>query len=67
MEFLQLLLLPLRPLGFSANLWRFVWAPLTELTVSLHKWYLIGIIFCAATLLLLCFIPVSNTTALTIG
>ena len=49
-------------LGLSANIWRFVWAPLTDLTLSLHKWYLIGISFCAATLLLLCFIPIDNNS-----
>ena len=47
-------------LGISANLWRFVWAPLTDLTLSLHKWYLIGISLCSVTLLLLCFIPINT-------
>ncbi len=46
-------------LGLSANLWRFIWAPLTDLTLSLHKWYLIGVVFCAATLTLLCLIPLN--------
>lgn len=44
-------------IGISANIWRFIWAPLTDLTLSLHKWYVIGTISCAATLLLLGFIP----------
>ncbi|NCD68256.1 MFS transporter [Mucilaginibacter agri] len=44
-------------LGLSANLWRFLWAPLTDLTLSLHKWYLIGTVLCALTLLLICGIP----------
>jgi MFS transporter, PAT family, beta-lactamase induction signal transducer AmpG len=48
--------------GISANTVRFVWAPLTDLTLSLHKWYLIGISFCAATLFLLCFIPLNNNS-----
>lgn len=43
--------------GISANVWRFLWSPFTDLTLSLHKWYLIGTGFGAATLLLLCFIP----------
>jgi len=47
-------------LGISANLWRFVWAPLTDLTLSLHKWYLIGISLCSVSLLLLCFIPINT-------
>ena len=44
-------------LGLSANLWRFAWAPLTDLTLTLHKWYWIGAIFCAVSLIALCFIP----------
>lgn len=44
-------------LGLSANLWRFIWAPLTDLTLSLHQWYRIGTALCAVTLLLLCGIP----------
>jgi MFS family permease len=44
-------------LGLSANLWRFIWAPMTDLTLSLHKWYLIGVVLCAASLLGLCFLP----------
>jgi MFS family permease len=55
-------------LGVSANIWRFLWAPLTDLTLSLHKWYVIGTIACAATLLLLGFTPFDPhaTTLLTI-
>ncbi|HEY5124229.1 MAG TPA: hypothetical protein VIK14_10885, partial [Ignavibacteria bacterium] len=29
-------------LGLSANIWRFLWSPMTDLSLSLHKWYLIG-------------------------
>ncbi len=55
-------------LGLSANIWRFIWAPLTDLTLSLHKWYFIGIIFCAATLVLLCLLPFnSHETGLLTG
>ena len=55
-------------LGLSSNLWRFAWAPMTDLTLTLHKWYWIGIIFCAVSLLALCFIPldVKLTALLTI-
>lgn len=54
-------------LGISANLWRFVWAPVTDLTLTLHKWYLIGISFCSAALIVLCFVPIQlrNTKILT--
>ena len=48
--------------GISANILRFLWAPLIDLTLSLHKWYLIGISFCAVTLLLLCLIPLNNNS-----
>lgn len=43
--------------GISANVWRFAWAPLADLTLSLHKWYKIGIVMCAGSLLLFVFIP----------
>lgn len=46
-------------LGLSSNLWRFAWAPMTDLTLTLHKWYWIGVIFCAVSLLALCFIPLN--------
>lgn len=49
-------------LGISANIWAFVWAPLIDLTLSLHKWYLMGISFCATALVLLCFIPLNNNS-----
>ena len=44
-------------LGLSANIWRFFWGPLADLTLSLKKWYWIGVTACVSTLLLLCFIP----------
>lgn len=44
-------------IGVSANLWRFLWGPLADLTLSLRKWYWIGILACTASLLLLCFTP----------
>jgi MFS family permease len=55
-------------LGLSANIWRFLWSPMTDLSLSLHKWYLIGTGLCSSTLLLLCFIPlnISSMGVLTI-
>ncbi len=47
-------------LGLSSNVWRFLWAPMTDLTLSLHKWYLIGIGLCTSTLLLLGLIPLET-------
>ncbi|HUZ58833.1 MAG TPA: MFS transporter [Hanamia sp.] len=44
-------------IGVSANLWRFLWGPVVDITFSLHKWFLIGIVSTILTLLLLCFIP----------
>jgi PAT family beta-lactamase induction signal transducer AmpG len=45
--------------GVSANLWRFLWGPVADLTLTIRKWYWIGVIACTATLLLLCFIPLT--------
>ncbi len=50
-------------LGISANLWRFIWAPITDLTLTLHKWYLLGITFCSAALIALCFVKIDLTNA----
>ena len=47
--------------GVSSNIWRFVWAPLTDLTLSLHKWYRIGISLCVLSLLALLLIPTKVT------
>lgn len=43
--------------GLSANLWRFVWGPVVDLSLSLHKWFWLSLTVSIATLLLLCFIP----------
>ena len=42
-------------IGFSANLWRFVWGPVVDLSLSLRKWFWIGLVACTVSLLLLCF------------
>jgi len=44
-------------IGVSANIWRFLWAPVADLTLSLRKWYWIGVFACTATLLWLCLTP----------
>lgn len=43
--------------GISANLWRFVWGPIVDLSLSLHKWYWISMSASIASLLLICSIP----------
>jgi PAT family beta-lactamase induction signal transducer AmpG len=44
-------------LGLSANLWRFLWGPVVDMSLSLHKWFWIGLLSSTALLLLLCFTP----------
>ena len=44
-------------LGVSANLWRFLWGPVADFTLSARRWYLIGLVTTAVTLLLLGLIP----------
>ncbi len=41
-------------LGISANAWRFLWGPIVDSSLSLKKWFWIGLILCTSTLLLLC-------------
>lgn len=43
--------------GISANIWRFLWGPIADLTLSLKKWYCIGIIATVVTLIYLCYVP----------
>lgn len=44
-------------LGLSANLWRFLWGPIVDISLSLRKWFWIGLSAGTGSLLLLCFIP----------
>jgi len=44
-------------IGLSANLWRFIWGPVVDMSLSLRKWFWIGLSTSSVLLLLLCFIP----------
>ena len=44
-------------IGVSANLWRFLWGPVADLTLSARRWYLIGLVTSAVSLLFLGLIP----------
>jgi PAT family beta-lactamase induction signal transducer AmpG len=46
-------------IGVSANLFRFLWGPIVDLSLSLRKWFWIAIAACIATLLMICFIPLT--------
>ncbi|WP_321426487.1 MFS transporter [uncultured Bacteroides sp.] len=46
-------------LAVSSNVLRFLWGPMTDLTLTLHKWYIIGVLFCSFALSLFCFIPLT--------
>jgi MFS family permease len=43
--------------GVSANLWRFLWGPVADLTLTARRWYLLGLGTSAATLLILALLP----------
>src|SRR5512133_4330621 len=43
--------------GVSANLWRFLWGPVADFTLTARRWYLLGLVTTAVTLLLLGLIP----------
>lgn len=47
-------------IGVSANLWRFLWGPVADLTLSARHWYILGLATAAATLLLLGFVPLQQ-------
>ncbi len=50
-------------LGLSANLWRFAGAPIVDLTLSLRRWFLLGLAACVLTLLGLGLMPLQTDTA----
>lgn len=43
-----------------ANVWRFIWGPVADLTLTARKWYWLALICCVGTLLSLCFLPYSK-------
>ena len=45
-------------IGLSASLWRLLWTPIMDLTLSLHKWYLIGLVLSAVSLCTIGLIPI---------
>lgn len=50
-------------LGLSANIWRFAGAPVVDFTLSLRRWYWVGLGACVATLLGLGLMPLRPATA----
>lgn len=46
--------------AISSNLWWFLWSPIVDLTLSLHKWYVIGLAFTALSLLSIYFVPLET-------
>ena len=51
-------------IGVSANVWRFLWGPVADLTFTLRRWYAIGAVAGAATLLLLGIMPLRENAIL---
>jgi MFS family permease len=47
-------------LGASANLYRFLWAPVVDTTLSLKKWYILGVLISAISLITFLFIPLDQ-------
>jgi len=43
--------------GISANLWRFLWGPIADLTLTLKRWYVVGVLACAVTVVGMSVIP----------
>ena len=44
-------------IGVSSNLWRFLWGPVADLTLTARRWYLLGLGTSAATLLMVALLP----------
>jgi MFS transporter, PAT family, beta-lactamase induction signal transducer AmpG len=50
-------------IGLSTNILRFIWAPLVDLTLSLRRWYWLGVAASTGMLLLLCLVPLTPKDA----
>jgi len=50
-------------IGISSNIWRFVWGPIADITLTLRRWYLLGLFACAASLIFLSTIPLNPHAA----
>src|ERR1700751_5068383 len=48
-------------IGVSANLWRFLWGPVADLTLTARRWFLIGLAMSAVTILWLGLLPMQPT------
>lgn len=44
-------------IGVSSNLWRFLWGPVADLTLTARRWYLIGLGTAAGTLSIVALVP----------
>src|SRR5213595_3037210 len=47
-------------IGVSSNLWRFLWGPVADLTLTARRWYLLGLGTSAATLVILALLPLQQ-------
>lgn len=54
-------------LYFMPQVWKFLWAPIVDITLSAKRWYLIGAVLCALGVLVMgfCSAPPVNLTTLT--
>lgn len=48
-------------IGVSANLWRFLWGPVADLTLTARRWYLLGLGTSALTLPILSLMPLHKS------
>ncbi len=46
-------------IGLGANLWRFIWGPIADLTLTLRKWFWVGVLVSSVLLAALCFLPLT--------
>jgi PAT family beta-lactamase induction signal transducer AmpG len=53
--------------GFSANIWRFLWGPIVDISLSLRKWFWIGLTVSTASILVLCITPLTVKGAVLLG
>ena len=48
-------------IGISSNIWRFLWGPVADLTLTPRRWYLLGLAAGAVTLLVMSLMPLRQS------
>jgi len=49
-------------LQYVPQIWKFLWAPVADATLSRHRWYLVSVVLCAAGMFAMATVPLGPST-----